>query len=118
MNNHTKNNINRSLRFKRWSRKGDAVFMSIGRAVSIGKLAADIEVSSEAKAIFGRVEAGRDSFEEDFSDDILQSDEELLLALCIEGSNSCEECCSRPQWSIIKSMRTHYFCGFGGLQKK
>lgn len=45
----TSTNHSTTLRFKRWSRKAYAVFASLGRAVSIGRLSVGIAEASEKK---------------------------------------------------------------------
>ncbi len=107
-----------SLRFKRWSRKAYAVFLSLGKIVTIGRLSVDIANASESKTEgfqnFTLKEFGDTSMEELYSQENLDLGLQLITpsleSVVLVRQNT--EIVGQPTKLYDISRKSVYFSGF------
>jgi hypothetical protein len=96
----TNNHI--SLRFRRWSRKGYAAFVSMTCAVTIGVLAVSVCKKSEVKSIAGSVLKNESALLTAEADELISADE-LLTAqdIAIISVNQNDDAAARGRVKIF-----------------
>jgi len=96
-----------SLRFRRWSRVGYAVFVSVTCAVTIGVLAVSVCEKSEVKSIAGSILKNESALLNAETDDLISVDELLTATdIAILSVNQNDDAAARG--------RVKYFINLNG----
>lgn len=82
--------LNSNLRFKRWSRKAYAIFLSLGREVTIGKLSVQIADASSRKQEnkgFEEIRFSNEDLKLEEKEELMSLQEPVLVAVLSENVN-------------------------------